>query len=62
MLGIEISFYFIGFLTCLLLVTIIEEVIDKDNKLQRKSKRMNYEIKKQIKIKTNRKNSKIDID
>ena len=62
MLGIEISVYFIGFLTCLLLVTIIEEVIDKDNKLQRKSKRMNYEIKKQIKIKTNRKNSKIDID
>lgn len=62
MLGIEISFYFIGFLSCLFLIAIILEVIERENKLQKRSKELTNEIKRQMKIKTNREETKIDID
>lgn len=62
MLGIEISFYFIGFLSCLFLIAIILEVIERENKQQKRSKELTKEIKRQLKIKTNREETKIDID
>ena len=62
MIGIEISFYFIGFLSCLFLIAIILEIIERENKLQKKSKELTKEIKRQLKIKTNREETKIDID
>lgn len=62
MFGIEISFYALGFLTCLGLLTIIVEVLDREEKLQKRSKELTKEIKRQLKIKTNREETKIDID
>lgn len=62
MFGIEVSFYALGFLTCLGLLTIIVEVLDREEKLQKRSKELTKEIKRQIKIKNNREETKIDID
>lgn len=62
MFGIEIGFYFLGFVTCLLLIAIITEVLDREEKEQKKSKQLTREIKKQLKIRTNREETKIDID
>lgn len=62
MIGIEISFYFIGFLSCLFLIAIILEIIERENKQQKKSKELTKEIKRQLKIKTCREETKIDID
>lgn len=62
MFGIEVSFYALGFLTCLGLLTIIVEVFDREEKLQKRSKELTKEIKRQIKIKNNREETKIDID
>ena len=39
MFGIEVAFYALGFLTCLGLIAIIEEVNDKDKKNKRELKR-----------------------
>ena len=41
MLGIEIAFYALGFVTCLALIAIITEVNDKD-KSNKKELRKNY--------------------
>ena len=41
MLGIEVAFYALGFLTCLALIAIITEVNDKDKKNKKEIKR-NY--------------------
>lgn len=62
MLGIEISFYALGFLTCLGLLTVIVEVLDRSEKAEKQSKELSKQIKKQLKIKTIREESKIDID
>lgn len=62
MFGLEVSFYALGFLTCLGLLTVIVEVLDREEKAQKKSKELTKEIKRQLKIKTNREESNIDID
>lgn len=41
MFGIEVAFYFLGFVTCLILIAIITEVNDKDKKNKKEIKR-NY--------------------
>lgn len=61
MFGIEISFYAIGFLTCLFLIAIIVEVNDKDRKNKRELRRMKRELEKQVLIVTNRCDTEIDI-
>lgn len=39
MFGIEVAFYFLGFVTCLLLIFIITEVNEKDKKNRKEIKR-----------------------
>lgn len=41
MFGIEVAFYFLGFVTCLILIAIITEINDKDKKNKKEIKR-NY--------------------
>lgn len=41
MFGIEVAFYFLGFVTCLFLLAVITEVNDKDKKNKKEIKR-NY--------------------
>ena len=60
--GIELGFYALGFVTCLLLIAIITEVLDREERAQKKSKSITKEIRKQLTIKNNREKSKIDVD
>lgn len=60
MFGIEVSFYFLGFLSCLVLIAIIMEVNDKDKKNKKKLKEnFRKQLKEQI-IENNQ--EEIDID
>lgn len=61
MFGIEISFYALGFLTCLGLITIIEEVNDKDKKAKRELRRRHRKALAEQKIDTNREEINIDV-
>ena len=61
MLGIEIAFYALGFVTCLALIAIITEVNDKD-KSNKKELRKNYrEQLTEQKVEDNREEINIDI-
>lgn len=61
MFGIEVSFYFLGFLTCLGLIAIIEEVNDKDKKAKRELRRRHRKALAEQKIDTNREEINIDV-
>ena len=61
MLGIEIGFYFLGFVTCLGLIAVIFEVNDKDHKHKRELRKVRKELEKQILIVTNRCDTEIDV-
>lgn len=61
MFGIEISFYALGFLTCLGLIAIIEEVNDKDKKAKRELRRRHRKALAEQKIDTNREKINIDV-
>lgn len=47
MFGLEIAFFALGFLTCLILIAIITEVNDKDKKNKREVKQRKYELEKE---------------
>ena len=61
MFGIEVAFYALGFLTCLGLIAIIEEVNDKDKKNKRELKRKYRRMLKEQKIDNNREEINIDV-
>lgn len=61
MFGIEVSFYALGFVSCLLLITIIEEVNDKDKSNKRALKRKYRAMLKKQQIETNQEEIEIDI-
>ena len=61
MFGIEVAFYALGFLTCLGLIAIIEEVNDKDKKNKRELKRKYRTMLKEQKIDNNREEINIDV-
>lgn len=61
MFGIEISFYALGFLTCLALIAVIEEVNDKDRKAKRELRRKHRRALAEQKIDTNREEINIDV-
>ena len=61
MFGIEVAFYALGFLTCLTLIAIIEEVNDKDKKNKRELKRKYRRMLKEQKIDNNREEINIDV-
>ena len=61
MFGIEVAFYALGFLTCLALIAIIEEVNDKDKKNKRELKRKYRRMLKEQKIDNNREEINIDV-
>jgi hypothetical protein len=61
MFGIEVAFYFLGFVTCLALIAIITEVNDKDKK-NKKELRKNYrEQLTEQKVEDNREEINIDV-
>ena len=61
MFGIEVAFYFIGFFTCLIIMTVITEVNESDRK-KKKELKQNYrnQLTEQI-IEDNQNNIEIDI-
>ena len=61
MFGIEVSFYALGFLTCLGLIAIIEEINDKDKKAKRELRRKHRRALAEQKIEDNRDNIEIDV-
>ena len=61
MFGIEVGFYFLGFLTCLILIAVIEEVNDKDKKNKRELKRRYRKMLREQKIISNQEETEIDI-
>lgn len=61
MFGIETAFYALGFLTCLGLIAIIEEVNDKDRKNKRELRRKHRKALAEQKIDSNREEIEIDI-
>lgn len=61
MFGIEISFYALGFLTCLALIAVIEEVNDKDRENKKELKRRHRKALAEQKIDTNREEINIDV-
>lgn len=61
MFGIEVAFYALGFLTCLGLIAIIEEVNDKDRAKKRELKRKYRNMLKQQTIETNQEEINIDV-
>ena len=61
MFGIEVSFYFLGFLTCLALIAVIEEVNDKDKKNKKELKRRHRRALAEQKIDNNREEINIDV-
>ena len=61
MFGIEVSFYFLGFITCLVLIAIIMEVNDKDKRNKKELKRIyRKQLKEQI-IENNQEEINIDV-
>lgn len=61
MFGIEVAFYALGFLTCLGLIAIIEEVNDKDKKNKKELRRKHREALKEQTIDNNRDEINIDV-
>lgn len=61
MFGIEVAFYALGFLTCLGLIAVIEEVNDKDRKNKRELRRRHRKALAEQKIDTNREEINIDV-
>lgn len=61
MFGIEVAFYALGFLTCLGLIAVIEEVNDKDKKAKRELRRRHRKALAEQKIDTNREEINIDV-
>lgn len=61
MFGIEVAFYALGFLTCLILIAIIEEVNDKEKKNKRELKRKYRKMLREQKIISNQEETEIDI-
>lgn len=61
MFGIEVSFYALGFLTCLALIAVIEEVNDKDKKAKRELRKRHRKALAEQKIDTNREEINIDV-
>ena len=61
MFGIEVGFYALGFVSCLLLITIIEEVNDKDKTNKRALKRKYRAMLKKQQIESNQNDIEIDI-
>ena len=61
MFGIEVAFYALGFLTCLGLIAIIEEVNDKDKKAKRELRRRHRRALAEQKIDSNREEIEIDV-
>lgn len=61
MFGIEVGFYFLGFLTCLILIAVIEEVNDKDKKNKKELKRRYRKMLREQKIISNQEETEIDI-
>ena len=53
MFGIEVGFYALGFLTCLALIAVIEEVNDKDKKAKRELRKRHRKALAEQKIDTN---------
>lgn len=47
MFGIEVAFYFLGFITCLFLLTVITEVNDRDKKNKKELKKSYREALKE---------------
>ena len=63
MFGIEVGFYFLGFLTCFVLMTIIFETNEKSRKNRRELKNQKYEsmLEKEKEIKDSREEIQIDV-
>lgn len=61
MLGIEVAFYALGFLTCLGLIAVVEEVNDKDRENKKELRRKHREALKEQKIDNNRDEINIDV-
>ena len=61
MFGIEIAFYALGFLTCLGLIAVIEEVNDKDRKNKKELRRRYRSALREQKIDNNRDEINIDV-
>jgi hypothetical protein len=61
MFGIEVAFYFLGFITCLFLIAIVEEVNDKDKKNKRELKRKYRKMLKEQTIENLQNEINIDI-
>ena len=61
MFGIEVGFYALGFVSCLLIITIIEEVNDKDKTNKKALKRKYRAMLKKQQIESNQNDIEIDI-
>lgn len=61
MFGIEVAFYALGFLTCLGLIAVVEEVNDKDKKNKKELRRKHREALKEQTIDDNRNEINIDV-
>lgn len=61
MFGIEVAFYFLGFITCLILIAIVEEVNDKDKKNKKELKRKYRKMLKEQTIESLQNEINIDI-
>jgi hypothetical protein len=61
MLGIEVAFYALGFLTCLGLIAVVEEVNDKDRENKKELRRKHRRALAEQKIDENREDINIDV-
>ena len=61
MFGIEVAFYALGFISCLILIAIVEEVNDKDKRQKKELKRKYRKMLKEQTIETNQNEINIDI-
>lgn len=61
MFGIEVAFYALGFISCLILIAIIEEINDKDKRQKKELKRKYRKMLKEQQIESNQDTINIDI-
>lgn len=61
MFGIEVAFYALGFISCLILIAIVEEVNDKDKRQKKELKRKYRKMLKEQTIESNQNEINIDI-
>ena len=61
MFGIEVAFYALGFISCLILIAIVEEVNDKDKRQKKELKRKYRKMLKEQLIESNQDTIDIDI-